>query len=576
MPADPPLSVPGAPVLCAEPLYHPAWPDVCGACLASMSSGAEATGVPEATGCSICGTDVPAGSRALGPLKPGVLTALEFFSGLGGLHMGLCAALSPAAYPAGHPSGLKGAAPGVLGLRPRVAAAFDLNDRANAAYEHNFGLPAMRRSIDSLRPEQLPRADVWLLSPPCQPYTRGGRARDDADFRSTGLLRLVRILAALPRTLEDAAAAAAAAASTTAGGPADGVPAAPRPPAYPPLPKYLLLENVPGFERSRSRARLVSVLLSRGYAVEEWMASPRALGGGSGHGGGTYPYERVRYFLLARLAGEGSLAPLRTLRPPHAADGTGATALPISTFLDTLTPEEEEPFLVPEAYITRPVGFRFDLVFPEDTHLPCFTKAYGSQHIFGSGAFLATRPCPDRSTLDLTSGQEVLALRPRFFTPREICRMHGLPIDGFTPHAHGLWPAVPGIGPAGDEGGASTGREFTFPPEIAAVPRHAFELLGNSLSSAVVGHLLRRLLARRACVPDAEATGAALPEDWSASVAWERNATVPAPAEEYADAGVAQPDLPPVWEPPALWREVIGPLAPPQVDLPPRKRNRQK
>lgn len=38
------------------------------------------------------------------------------------------------------------------------------------------------------------KANCWLISPPCQPYTRGGKSLDDKDQRAKGLLNLIDIL----------------------------------------------------------------------------------------------------------------------------------------------------------------------------------------------------------------------------------------------------------------------------------------------------------------------------------------------------------------------------------------------
>lgn len=37
-------------------------------------------------------------------------------------------------------------------------------------------------------------ADVWTLSPPCQPYTKGGLQRGNSDGRSNSLLHLLILL----------------------------------------------------------------------------------------------------------------------------------------------------------------------------------------------------------------------------------------------------------------------------------------------------------------------------------------------------------------------------------------------
>lgn len=63
------------------------------------------------------------------------------------------------------------------GVQPEeIVEAFDINDRANDVYQHNFGHRPSQGNIQSLTSLELDkyRADVWLMSPPCQPYTRQG------------------------------------------------------------------------------------------------------------------------------------------------------------------------------------------------------------------------------------------------------------------------------------------------------------------------------------------------------------------------------------------------------------------
>eukprot|EP01047_Picozoa_sp_COSAG01_P012798 COSAG01_NODE_584_length_15174_cov_27.387901_22_plen_92_part_00 len=55
------------------------------------------------------------------------------------------------------------------------------------------------QSIETLTAAALDRhrADVWLLSPPCQPFTSNGKRRDDTDNRSAAFLHLLRLLPSL-------------------------------------------------------------------------------------------------------------------------------------------------------------------------------------------------------------------------------------------------------------------------------------------------------------------------------------------------------------------------------------------
>jgi tRNA (cytosine38-C5)-methyltransferase len=82
------------------------------------------------------------------------IRALEFFSGIGGLHYGLEFSLHQKA---------------------TVLACFDISPVPNSVIKHNFGKPPVQYGIDALTQEDIEKygANCWLMSPPCQPYTRG-------------------------------------------------------------------------------------------------------------------------------------------------------------------------------------------------------------------------------------------------------------------------------------------------------------------------------------------------------------------------------------------------------------------
>ena len=132
-----------------------------------------------------------------------------------------------------------------------MVAAIDVNHLAVEVYRRNFPHPAAVRTLESLTAGELAAfgADLWWLSPPCQPFTRRGLGRDLADPRTVSLLALIDRIGELP-------------------------------------PPYLALENVPGFAGSATHERLRGVLEAAGYrsasacsAPPSW-ACPTA-GGGS-------------------------------------------------------------------------------------------------------------------------------------------------------------------------------------------------------------------------------------------------------------------------------------------------------
>ncbi|XP_042044002.1 tRNA (cytosine(38)-C(5))-methyltransferase 2-like isoform X5 [Salvia splendens] len=121
---------------------------------------------------------------------------LEFYSGIGGLRYSLMEA----------------------GVDAVVIEAFDINDVANDVYEHNFGHRPYQGNIQTLSAANLDKyeADAWLLSPPCQPYTRQGLQKGSSDARASSFLKILEL-----------------------------IPQCSRPPVM------LLVENVVGFESKR-------------------------------------------------------------------------------------------------------------------------------------------------------------------------------------------------------------------------------------------------------------------------------------------------------------------------------------
>ncbi|CAI5471395.1 unnamed protein product [Closterium sp. Yama58-4] len=170
------------------------------------------------------------------------LRVLEFYSGIGGLHYGLqCPGVVPAHVTA------------------RVVAAFDINEVANDVYERNFRHRPKQGNVQTMSAAALDawRAHAWLMSPPCQPYTRQGLKRDCEDGRATSFLAMLQRLPAMQ---------------------------------HPPL--FILVENVLGFESSRTRHELVRVLTGTGFtSLHEFLLSPTDL---------ALPYSRPRYFCLAK------------------------------------------------------------------------------------------------------------------------------------------------------------------------------------------------------------------------------------------------------------------------------------
>lgn len=203
-----------------------------------------------------------------------------------------------------------------------MVAAYDINTIANAVYAHNFGLRPISVNLEHLPLDHFEKlaADCWLLSPPCQPYTRGGKMLDDVDMRAIGLLYLIRILDEMSNP-----------------------------------PRYIFLENVLNFETSRSRDRLVKTLAKRGYRYREFLITPNDSWVG-------IPNDRLRYYLTAERVMEKSLPipPQHIICKLSEILGPNPKPNPIRLIKEFLRPDEgsDPKYIVADKYINDYKNYR--------------------------------------------------------------------------------------------------------------------------------------------------------------------------------------------------------------------------
>ena len=255
--------------------------------------------------------------------------------------------------------GIGGFAAAMAGSGVQVAAAFDQSRVALNVYALNFPAHGVRHAdLERIDADRLAAvaADLWWLSPPCQPYTVRGRRRDLDDPRARSLVRLLEILADLPPSR---------------------------------LPRYLAVENVPGFAASQAREVLTDRLRGRGYQVAETLLCPTELG---------VPSRRPRYYLVASRAG------LVPRQPPY------RRQQPLLSFLEPYeagtSPAE---LLLPAETVARfGSGLRILDVADPSVYTTCFTAGYG-RSLMHAGSFLRC------------SGGV------RRFAPVEIARLLGFP-----------------------------------------------------------------------------------------------------------------------------------------------------
>lgn len=274
--------------------------------------------------------------------------------------------------------GIGGCAAAVEGLAT-VSAALDVNTVALGVYRHNFAHPASACALESLRADdpRLQGADVWWMSPPCQPYTRRGKRRDLDDPRSRSFLHVLELVDEL-------------------------------------RPTALALENVPEMRGSEGHARLREVLDRAGYEVAERVLCPTELG---------VPNRRRRFYVVASresLTGWGGksigvqhnavVVEARSVAAATAADSPRPTPStsppPLARFLDADDP--------PALHVAPELLVRYehavDIVDAGDPNAVAatFTSAYGRSPV-RAGSYLRRNGIVRR------------------FSPNEILRLLGFP-----------------------------------------------------------------------------------------------------------------------------------------------------
>ncbi len=224
-------------------------------------------------------------------------------------------------------AGIGGFAAAVEG-RAEIVGAIDHDRGAADTYALNHGQPVLVVNLEHLKVKKLAAyaADLWWMSPPCQPHTIRGNQLDLDDPRSAAFVAIVKAL--------------------------DEV-----------RPAFVALENVPWFEGSRSHALIREVLDRHGYEVQEQLLCASDLG---------HPNQRSRFYLVAGR----DLKP----RPPKI-----WRHQPLAPYVATDAPADLD---VPETLRER-FGEAFHVVDADDDDAVacCFTGAYANSPVY-AGSYL--------------------------------------------------------------------------------------------------------------------------------------------------------------------------------------------
>ncbi|NWS28719.1 TRDMT methyltransferase, partial [Polioptila caerulea] len=377
-----------------------------------------------------------------------------------------------------------------------VVAAVDVNTLANDVYKHNFpSTPLWAKTIEGITLKEFDRLsfDMILMSPPCQPFTRIGLQGDVADPRTKSFLYILDILPRLQK-----------------------------------LPKYLLLENVKGFESSSARNELLQTLATCGFKYQEFLLSPTCLG---------IPNSRLRYFLIAKLHQEPfsfqapgqvsyslvmcvdewrrrmsdsnrkvefcllfsaciwsivrtdahvcgldhfkcsmkslpkgtflfKLETAEEMERKHNQDNDSSIQM-LKDFLEEENEEMSQYFLPPKSLLRY--AFLLDIVKPTCRRSTCFTKGYG-HYVEGTGSVLQTAV-----DVQLESVFKHIDELPE---EEKLMKLSTLKLRYFTPREIANLHGFPS--------------EFGFPDKVTV--KQCYRLLGNSLNVHVVAKLISILL----------------------------------------------------------------------------------
>ncbi|VDB82751.1 unnamed protein product [Peniophora sp. CBMAI 1063] len=372
-----------------------------------------------------------------------MIRALEFYSGIGGLHLALARSRVDAA----------------------VIRAYDWDPLACSVYSANHGPNiAYKTDIANMKAEDIPDADLWLCSPACQPYTvLNPDAKGDRDPRAVSFLHLITSV------LPDLARANRA-------------------------PEQLLVENVAGFEASTTRTLLRDTLIGLGYHTFELLLTPLQFG---------IPNSRLRYYMIARrLPFMASSTPTihrhvpgrgePWVDPRHDNEEQAQTPVDeISMYLDMPSTSHDQgskrhEYAIPDRVLEK-WGRLFDIVMPSARRTCCFTRGY-TQLVERAGSILQ-----ENIELDTTEIFDAFLAAQSRGDPKAVEMLHPLHLRYFTPsELLRLFAFMPPQDLSEDKAGGD--QAWVWPPGVSR--KVQYRLMGNSVNVQVVQALIEFLFER--------------------------------------------------------------------------------
>jgi site-specific DNA-cytosine methylase len=250
----------------------------------------------------------------------------------------------------------------------RVVEAIDIDLRVMPIYAANHGITPQCQTLESIR--EVSDADLWWLSPPCQPYTSRGRGLRERDGRSQALEHLIGLI---DRN----------------------------------RPSMVGVENVPAFADSAHHRRLVQTLENGGYSIRGDVLCPTQWG---------VPMRRRRFYLLARRdAMEIPLADSDTAD----SDSRNPMCRSLAEYLDEHAWSDTTLHVSTQVYQRYRSAINVVDVDDRSATTACFTSAYGASPV-QAGSYVR---CRRRGILRRFSAAEITRLmgfRVEFQWPREL------------------------------------------------------------------------------------------------------------------------------------------------------------
>ena len=295
------------------------------------------------------------------------IRVFEFFSGIGGMRLGL---------------------PEEVHIPYHMA--FEVSPVVNEAYRHNFGQDCnLREKLVEHSSESFldGSSDLWMLSPPCQPYTKtiNAKQKQSTDLRAKGFHYLIKMLGIIKEP-----------------------------------PKWIFLENVKTFEGSDTLKDFEKVLKDRDYSWQCYVLSPMQFG---------IPNNRTRFYMICERNSN------RFQKQPHSPiyeieNHPKVDIKPLGNYLleDELSEDVKESLRISEKVLGKTWAKALSVVGRLDHTTFCFTKGYGKVIHKASGSFLyenATTAYEEKK-LDRTNMLEHYG-KIRAFHPRELLNLFGFP-----------------------------------------------------------------------------------------------------------------------------------------------------